>query len=229
MGMYDYDNTVLDGLLTALPSPDNIPHSLYDDLYLQGDKINQAAFIDELMLECGELEFSIPNITLARRFIKSWAGTQSIVWQNLYNTMYYKYNPIWNKDGTTETSRSSKNTGTGSGTKTITNTGEDVRTDNSTYGINQTRTDNLTHTTTLTNLINSEDTTNLETVHKVAGYNSNSLVNANSDITNGNVTSTRNGSTTLKDTGTVENTGNSTQTGTVTTKRSTGQSIVDNT
>lgn len=195
MGLYNYDSTVLDGLIQNLPTAAKIPK---DETHIAGQDLNTDALLTELLAQSGELEFIYPNPDIARKIIAAWALINAERWQRLYNTMWFSYNPIWNKDGTTtRTETETRNlSATDKGTVTNIGSGKETR--------------NLT--TTDTPSINTTET------EKVAGYNSNDFVNSNQKLTE------TGGENSRLDTGTVENSANAnsnstntkTDTGTIT-------------
>lgn len=117
LGIYNYDDSVLDDL--ALPP----------EL-----EASRETIINNLLLESAELEILFPEPNTLKSAIKFWSRKCLPVWQELYDSTQYEYNPIWNKDGTfteletrnlagsssnTETRNlagSSKDSGSGSGT-----------------------------------------------------------------------------------------------------------------
>ena len=106
MGLYEYDNTLFQGLL--------LPEGL-----------NQDAVINEILLQCAELEVVYPNITIMKLAITTWSIANQYTWEKLYDTMVVEYNPIWNVDANiTETVSGSENrdidrTGSGSNNESI--------------------------------------------------------------------------------------------------------------
>lgn len=72
---------------------------LFDDFNLP-PALNRQALIDELCMELGELNLLITEPEVLKIAINRWSATRVDVWQHLYDTTQYKYNPIWNKDGT---------------------------------------------------------------------------------------------------------------------------------
>lgn len=85
IAVYSYDNTVLD--LLELP-----------------DAIDRQTLIDNLLMETAEREILYSNLGFLKQAIGSWSKKNLPVWEELYKTTQYDYNPIWNKDGTvTET------------------------------------------------------------------------------------------------------------------------------
>lgn len=78
---YKYDSTILD--LLVLP-----------------EELDRATLIDNLLMETAEREIVYSNLGFLKQAIGSWSRKNLSVWQELYKTQHYEYNPIWNKDGT---------------------------------------------------------------------------------------------------------------------------------
>lgn len=81
--MYNYDPTVLD--LLVIP-----------------EAIDRPTLIDNLLMETAETEILYTNVGFLKMAIGSWSKKNLPVWEELYKTTQYEYNPIWNKDGTVE-------------------------------------------------------------------------------------------------------------------------------
>lgn len=204
MGLYEYDESIFDGLKAALPVPSKIPD---DDVYLPGVALDTDALITELVSELSEFEFIYPNIYVAKKIITAWSNVNAGRWQSLYNTLFFKYNPIWNKDGTisrTETeTRNLNSTDTG----TVTNNGNGTET----RDLTEEETPNTTETRT----------------GQVAGYNTETFVNSEKNTAEfkGTIKKTNGGSINNSATATTENNLTKTDTGTITrtyTDRETG-------
>ena len=74
------------------------------DLLEVPEAIDKATLIDNLLMETAEREIIYTNLAFLRQAIGSWSKKNLPVWEELYKTTQYEYNPIWNKDGTvTET------------------------------------------------------------------------------------------------------------------------------
>lgn len=94
MGMYEYDNTILDFF-----------H--YPDKW---ETVDKDVFVNKLLLDTAELEILYPDADIFKTAIKYWSAAEVQNWNKLYDTTVLKYNPIWNKDGTvTETEKHIKN------------------------------------------------------------------------------------------------------------------------
>lgn len=176
MGLYNYDSSVLDGLIQNLPTAAKIP---VDDVHIAGQDLNADALLTELLAQSGELEFVYPNPDAAQKIITAWALINADRWQRLYNTMWFSYNPIWNKDGTT--------------TRTETEIHDLTITDNGTN-------DNKGKGTEKRDLKLSETPNTITTeTKKIAGYNSNNFTNSEQQ------TIENTGTNESTNTGTVEN------------------------
>lgn len=131
MGMYEYDPTVMDGL--------NVP-----------DGINKEDVINNIMLECAELEIIYPRLETMKQAISIWSNSNQLTWNKLYKTMTVDYNPIWNVDADI------KDTEKISGNRGLKRTGSDNRTVN----------------------LSDNETVDLTDTKAVQGFNSSSWANA---------------------------------------------------
>lgn len=87
-GLWSYDNTVLDGLTANLPS--------FEDADEVVHKLDGNVLKDNILLEFGELEILYPDPDFCKMAITAWAQKQKDVWQELFETMFYDYDPIEN-------------------------------------------------------------------------------------------------------------------------------------
>lgn len=151
LALYDYDQTVLEGLISNLPKASAVPVDEYPDTYVTPKDIDANALIDNIIIECAELEFMYPDITLAKRAVTAWAVGMSHKWQKLYNTLWMAYNPLWNNWRRFNSQRDITNTGNNTETRNLTSTKDITRnaetTDNTEYTSTNTRTDDLTQST----------------------------------------------------------------------------------
>ena len=97
-GLYQYDKTLFDGL--------KLPEGLLVD-YL----------IPELLLELGAFETLYPDADFMKAAISAWSAKELPVWEELYATTKYEYDPISNYDRTenSDISRKGNNTDSGRG------------------------------------------------------------------------------------------------------------------
>lgn len=99
LGLYNWDNTVFNML--------QVPEGL-----------NKEVLIKNLLAETAELEVLYPNPVVFRNLVGLWSTKQLDIWNRLYATTQYEYNPIENynrietgsEDGTGSTTHSGKDT-----------------------------------------------------------------------------------------------------------------------
>lgn len=211
LGLYNYDESLLDGLIESLPNRYGIP-SGYADSYYTDVIIDPQTVVENLLVECAEFEILYSDFNALKRIIKIWSAKEKLVWQKMYNTICYKYNPIWNKDGksvwTERQSATGKKTETEKGSKTT--------------NANGTTNDEYTSTTNTTNKTTGTGTNTRagsdETTGKVSAYDSTDFQNrekTNSTASETNSTEstedfTGNGKVTNSGTKTIVNTGDET-------------------
>lgn len=220
LGLYNHDESLLNGLIENLPNKFGIP-SGYEDSYYTDVTIDPQTVIENLLVECAEFEILYSDFNALKRIIKIWSAKEKPVWQKMFNTTCYKYNPIWNKDGKTVWMERQ----TGSGTKQEKETGTKTNTGTSTI------TDEYTSTTTETEKVtddytSSSNTTNKttgkgsgtksgsdETTGKVSAYNSTDFQNREKTNSSSNETNTTNNEEDFTGTGKVDTSGTKTTTG----------------
>ena len=119
--------------------------------------LNRQAFLYELLARTAELEVIYTDPDIMKGMIGFWSTTRCLVWNELWATTTYEYNPIENynriEDGTDKDVHTGQNTDSHAGQDTETHSGTDS------YA------DTVTHAGTDTN------TTTPKNEHYVAGYN----------------------------------------------------------
>lgn len=122
LSLYMLDSSVFDGL--QLPTPPTNPTD-YPDLYISGFSLDRDALVDSILMETGEMDCIYPDPDFFKFAVTQWSKIELPVWQALYNTLFYKYNPLWNKDGTIKESARDLTTNSSTGSKTRSGTKED--------------------------------------------------------------------------------------------------------
>lgn len=79
-GLYNYDPTI------------------FNDMYLPED-MDKDVTVGNILLECAELEVLLPDPDVMKQAITFWSRAQAAVWDKLWESTQFEYNPIWNKDG----------------------------------------------------------------------------------------------------------------------------------
>lgn len=101
---------MLSSILTAY----HADPTLFDDMQLPTleaalshlDEVTDEPFepskddlVPYILMELAELSVVYPDPETLKTMIGIWSTVQLPTWQALYETLLYKYNPIWNKDG----------------------------------------------------------------------------------------------------------------------------------
>ena len=104
-GMYNFDNTILEPIIDAMP---------VDDI--------KDALRDMLLAECAELEVIYPAPSVFKTILNAWCVYRKKMWLDMWNTTNLEYNPINNYDRTEtetiKTDRTGKANNSGSNTNT---------------------------------------------------------------------------------------------------------------
>ena len=88
MGMYEYDNSLFDGL--DVPS--------YTDKQQVTHVVDKNAVINSILLNCAELEILYPSFDTMKLAIGVWSAAEQDTWRKMYATQMAEYNPLWNVD-----------------------------------------------------------------------------------------------------------------------------------
>ena len=87
MGMYDYDNTIFDSL--TLP-----------------EGINKTTAVEEIVMECAELECLYPSVPFLKRAVGIWSATMQSSFNRVWTAINLEYDPIENYNRIEEESTS---------------------------------------------------------------------------------------------------------------------------
>ena len=109
MTLYNQDNSIFDDF--ELPT---VPANRYDpvayaDLLRPVQQLfafDRAGFLAYLMTQTAELSTIYTEPDTFRLALKFWSKTRIAIWEALYDTLFFRYNPIWNKDGTVDATES---------------------------------------------------------------------------------------------------------------------------
>lgn len=81
LGLYEFNNDIFQGF--------KVP-----------DGIDRETALNEILIQCGNLELIYPSFNILKLAIANWSKTELPIWTKLYKTETLDYNPIWNVDGT---------------------------------------------------------------------------------------------------------------------------------
>ena len=116
MGLYNWDNTIF-------------------DLFQIPEELDRDTLLNNLIAETIELEVIYPNPTVFKSLVGIWSSKQLPIWERLYATTQYDYNPIENYNR--------YETGSEDGEGSTTHSGTDTTADTTTYGGTDGRTEGI--------------------------------------------------------------------------------------
>lgn len=153
LGLYNWDQTVFDLM--------QIPEALDKD-----------TLVDNLLAETAELEVLYPNPVVFKNLVGVWSAKQLDIWNRLYATTQYEYNPIENYNRYEEGSEGGEGSTTHSGTDRTTDStmfgGTDGRTEGIMHGGSETEQNAIQMALGGTDVVTGEDTKG----HWIAGFDS---------------------------------------------------------
>jgi len=110
------------------------------DLLVVPEGVDKETFTDNLMAETCELEVLYPNYEVMKNLIGVWSHKMLPVWQHLYDTTMYEYDPIQNYNRTETETINGEGNRVHSGTDSTTTGGTDTTTHGGQNSHNQTTT-----------------------------------------------------------------------------------------
>lgn len=171
--LYNRNQHLFDGL--QLPDYHFPRSNEYDDLFLtEGWTLDKQTLIDNLLLETAEMDTIYTDPEFLQYAIGAWCRKEYHIWASLYETCFYKYNPIWNKDGSIKENTSEVRNLMSGGTKTRTRSGAGTVNDSEHIG----DTDNVVDSRAKTEARNNVTTDDVETIDDSTTVNSVSAFDA---------------------------------------------------
>lgn len=117
----------------GIPESQRIPEEMIDLISFDPTKNNnRETLIYNICMQTLPFSVIYPTPAILKQAIGYWSGSRLPVWQRLFDTYLYQYNPIWNKDANIQTTYTKATTGTGTRTEASQEDGE-----RSTHGKNQ--------------------------------------------------------------------------------------------
>ena len=118
-GLLAFDPTIFDNMV--LPSP-----PIAADIGMQAEQVKAAWEIDKttlinyLSMRTASQSLVYPDAVYMKNAVHTWSAMHLQTWQALFNTWFFKYNPIWNKDGVYSTTANDTRTAGGTSLATVT-------------------------------------------------------------------------------------------------------------
>lgn len=117
----------------------------------QNPIMDQDTFLDELLSQTGELGLLYTDPFILQHLIGSWSRIRLAVWNHLWDTTQYTYNPIENYDRIEDGTDMDTHSGTDTNSNTLARTGSESDTHSGTDTMGNTHTKTGTDTNTTTN------------------------------------------------------------------------------
>ena len=95
IGLFEADPTIFDDM----EIPSNNFTLDYDDLYIEPLPFDKEVFVFSLLSELSNFEVIYAQPEFMKKAITAWSKKRVWTWQKMYESFFYKYNPLWNKDG----------------------------------------------------------------------------------------------------------------------------------
>lgn len=92
IAIYNYDDTVLNPLKQYIPIEPSNP-----DISQPSEPIDFETLKNTILFRAGELSLVYTDPRLLRIMIGTWGARNKLTWQHLFNSMYYKYDPLFSK------------------------------------------------------------------------------------------------------------------------------------
>lgn len=196
LAIYKHDPSIFDGL--ELPQVADLNSTA--ELVTPIEELDKDLLIGNICSELAELSVIYSDPETLKPMIEIWSRMSKRVWLQLWETLLYKYNPIWNKDGVIRETRELESSGTSSGTLEDTTSGTDSKTGTNTR---TTVTDQDTTSSTTTSGTETGSESGSKTVmHDVTGYDTNAYSPDTRDSESSSGQSSRTTSGTASGTGT---------------------------
>lgn len=118
-GMLSYNPDLFRDMLIPTPPDPAHPQDIGLDVgQLRAQwTIQKDDLINFLQMRTMSMSLAVPDAGYLQNAIHTWSVAYINSWQRMFDTLFYKYNPIWNKDGTYVGHASGTNTGNGSTTQ----------------------------------------------------------------------------------------------------------------
>ncbi len=100
-GLTSYDPNLFDNLVLPVP-PTADSLGVLPSQIRAAWTIDRDTFIEYLCFTTMSMSLMVPDAEFMKHQIGVWSATHLPEWQRMFDTMFYRYNPLWNKDATTD-------------------------------------------------------------------------------------------------------------------------------
>lgn len=112
LALYEQDQSIFEGLVLPTLTDQQLPSWGNNYLELLRDNLagmDKDTFVQWLLLQTAEMSTIYPSPSIFKQAVTLWSSTRARIWQQLWETQFFRYNPIWNKDGTIKLSAEQEN------------------------------------------------------------------------------------------------------------------------
>lgn len=99
-GLVDYRPDVFDNMV--LPTPPLVAETigLIPEQLRAAWTIDKEEFVNFLCLRTMSMSLAMPDADFFKKAVEMWSKAHIHEWQRLFDTLFFKYDPLWNKDFT---------------------------------------------------------------------------------------------------------------------------------
>ena len=101
-GMVNYKPDLFENLQLPVAPADADELGVDSEHMRETWSINKSDFVDFLCFQTESMSLVIPDYTYLKKAIGTWSKAHIHEWQKMFDTLFYKYNPLWNKDYNTQ-------------------------------------------------------------------------------------------------------------------------------
>lgn len=92
IALFNYHENILDNIKPYLPTGVSRP-----DICYPADPVDFDVLKNTILLRAGELSLVYSDPDLFRLALSIWSAKNRLTWQNLFDSIYYKYDPLFSK------------------------------------------------------------------------------------------------------------------------------------
>ena len=121
-GMYSYRDDIFDNMVLPTPPLDAAAIGLQADQLRAAWTIDKGDLIEFICLRTMGMSLCYPDAEFLINAIGVWSRAHIHEWQLLFDSLFFKFNPLWNKDGKITETGLDENESTNSASSNGTNT-----------------------------------------------------------------------------------------------------------
>ena len=100
-GIVAYRPDLFDNMVLPEPPENASAIGLQADQLRAAWTISKPDLVEFICLETMSMSLAFPDADFLKNAIGTWSKAHIHEWQRMFDTLFFKYNPLWNKDGRT--------------------------------------------------------------------------------------------------------------------------------